>query len=223
LPEAAAGETVGRSGEYTAAVLSTHRDRRVSCPLPGAATIRELPLAQAVNLWLRDLALVSSIASEERGKLGFEMRLQVQGVRRPLDPTTVGVGISQALPVVVLGLISPPGSLVVFEQPELHLHPDVQAGLADFFLALADTGRQILVETHSEYLVNRLRRRAAERSPHDVPNLVRLFYVERTGAASTVRPVFINGSGAIPDWPAGFFDQSAREVEAIVRSAIGSE
>jgi hypothetical protein len=218
LPEAAAGDSVGRSGEYTAAVLSAHGRRLVDCPIPGQEISEAVPLEQAVNLWLSALDLLSSVRAEERGKLGYEMQLEVAGVSRALDLTAVGVGVSQALPVVVLGLISPPGSLVIFEQPELHLHPDVQAAIADFFLALTRTGRQLLVETHSDYLVNRLRRRSAEAEGSEVSSLVKVFFVERTGGTSQVREVRIAENGNIHEWPAGFLDRSAREVEAIVEA-----
>jgi hypothetical protein len=113
-----------------------------------------------------------------------------------------------------LGLISAPGSLLLFEQPELHLHPDVQAALGDFFLALSRSGRQLIVETHSEYLVNRLRRRAAEGQP-DVTDLARLFFFQRRDGRSEVTPGVIGANGSMPKWPRGFFDTAAREIEAI--------
>jgi predicted ATPase len=74
----------------------------------------------------------------------------------------VGYGISQVLPVIVQGLLMRPGSVYMVQQPELHLHPDAQAGLADFFLYLAANGIRVVIETHSEYLLIRIRRRLAE-------------------------------------------------------------
>lgn len=217
LPEAASGTSVGRDGEYTAAVLSAHARRSVYCPSPDTREVRQVQLSHAVDEWMAAMSLLSSVTSQERGKLGYELHVRVAGVSRDLDLTTVGVGVSQALPVIVLGLLSPPGSLLLFEQPELHLHPDVQASLGDFFLALARSGRQVIVETHSEYLVNRLRRRAATDSDDDVQKLARLFFFERRGSTSVVRAVRIGPNGSTPDWPRGFLDTAAREVEAIAR------
>jgi predicted ATPase len=217
LPEAASGTSVGRSGEYTAAVLSAHASRIVRSPDPHGGPPRDLPLSAAVNEWVNALGLLSGVRSEERGKLGYELQLAVEGVRRPLDLTTVGVGVSQALPIVVLGLISLPGALLMFEQPELHLHPDVQATLGDFFLALVRSGRQLIVETHSEYLVNRLRRRAATNSKLEVPDIVRLYFFERAGAASKVHSARIGAGGSMSNWPRGFLDTAAREVRELAR------
>lgn len=215
LPEAASGTSVGRHGEYTAAVLSAHAHRRVWCPRPDDTGVDELPLGEAVNRWMTALGLLSSVASKEQGKLGFELLLRIEGVKRDLDLTTVGVGVSQALPVVTLGLLAEPGAMLLFEQPELHLHPDVQAALGDFFIALAASGRQLVVETHSEYLVTRLRRQAAVSTDHNVPDLVRLFFFERRGGESVIGRGHIESGGGIPDWPRGFLDTVARELGAI--------
>jgi predicted ATPase len=217
LPEAASGTAVGRSGEYTASVLSAHAGRMVRSPDPNGGPIRDLPLGAAVDEWMQALGLLSGVRSQERGKLGYELQLNVEGVRRSLDLTTVGVGVSQALPIVVLGLIASPGALLLFEQPELHLHPDVQATLGDFFLALVRSGRQLVVETHSEYLINRLRRRAATNPELGVPDIVRLYFFERTRAASKVQAARIGPGGSMTDWPRGFLDTAAREVREFAR------
>jgi AAA ATPase domain len=218
LPEAASGTSVGRDGEYTAAVLEAHSARRVLAPDPTTGEVHSVPLGESVNAWMAAMGLLSSVTSLERGKLGYEVHLRVEGVERDLDLTTVGVGVSQALPIVVLGLITPPGSVLLLEQPELHLHPDVQAVLGDFFLALARSGRQLIVETHSEYLINRLRRRAVERA--DVHDIVRLFFFRRKGMTSEVSHGQLGTNGAPIDWPPGFLDTAAREIEAIARERL---
>jgi hypothetical protein len=220
LPLAASETSVGRNGEFTAAVLSAHGKTRVWCPSPDGKPARMRPLSEAVNEWVKATELLGSVQSADRGKLGYELHLSIPGVKRDLDLTTVGVGVSQALPIIVLGLIAPIGSLLLFEQPELHLHPDVQANLGDFFLALSRTGRQLIVETHSEYLVNRLRRRAAEDANSEIPEEVRLFFFERDAASSSVVPGRIGPGGRMRNWPRGFLDTAAREVEAIATASV---
>jgi len=215
LPEAASGTSVGRSGEYTAAVLSTYGKRRVSVPMPNGRT-ETVSLGHAVDRWMAELGLLAAVRPRESGKFGYELNVNVEGVEKSLDLTTVGVGVSQALPVVVLGLIAESGSLLLFEQPELHLHPNVQAALGDFFLALARSGRQIILETHSEYLINRLRRRQVTDEEPDAARLVRLFFFERAGATTDVMPAEIGADGSMPAWPQGFLDTAAREVQAMV-------
>lgn len=222
LPLAASERSVGRNGEFTAAVLHAHADSWVQSPNPAGAGARRRHLSDAVNEWVSAMGLLSSVKARESGKLGFELHLAIEGVTRELDLTTVGVGVSQVLPIIVLGLITPPGSLLLFEQPELHLHPDVQASLGDFFLALARTGRQLIVETHSDYLINRLRRRAAADHDSDIPEQVRLFFFAREGASSSVTPARISRGGGMPGWPAGFLDTASREIEAVARAGHAS-
>jgi predicted ATPase len=118
-------------------------------------------------------------------------------------------------------LLADRDTTLVFEQPELHLHPMVQTRLGDFFLSIVLAGKQCLIETHSEYLVSRLRHRAAaEGKTNRVTDNMKIYFVEKKNGASDFRDVNVNEYGAILDWPEGFFDQSAREAEDILRAAM---
>lgn len=135
------------------------------------------------------------------------------------DLTHVGVGVSQVLPIVVSCLLARPDTLLIFEQPELHLHPKVQTLLADFFLAMSMLGKQCILETHSEYLINRLRFRAAAAEAKQLVDTLEIYFVEKTGNQANFRKVKVNEYGAIVEWPDGFFDQSQSEAEEILRAA----
>lgn len=220
---------VGLRGEHTAAVFDLHRQSLVSyvsasnfpAPSPGAAQIapevRHRTLEAAVVEWLQYLGVVDSLTTRDLGNLGHELKVTTAGVSKPHDITHVGTGVSQVLPIVVMCLLAPPDTTLLIEQPELHLHPRVQTLLGDFFLAAAMAGRQVIVETHSEYLVNRLRYRIAAAEGDRVASLVTTYFVEKDAAgASVFRPVGVNRYGAIAEWPKGFFDQSQREIEQIL-------
>lgn len=135
----------------------------------------------------------------------------MHGVER--DLTTVGVGASQLLPVIALVLSATPGAIICIEQPELHLHPAVQSRLADFFLR-ARPDLAIIVETHSEYMVTRIRRRAAE-GALDVGD-VSIFFAEQEGGKTNFRNLKLNVDGNLSDWPAGFFDAQDEDARALV-------
>jgi len=137
----------------------------------------------------------------------------VNGVHR--DLTTIGVGASQLLPVLVAGLTVPVGSIVMIEQPELHLHPKVQSRLADFFL-YARPGVKFLIETHSEYLITRIRRRVAEGKV--VPAIVRVMFAEQHQGATSVRTLGMSEFGDFEVWPDGFFDAQDDDSLEIVRA-----
>ena len=213
---------VGYKGEYTAAVLDLFSNEVVDFVSPSDETfsVSRRELKDAVQAWLTHFAIADSFSTKEEGKLGHRLTIQSKGTSRQLDLTNVGVGVSQLMPIVVMARISDPGSILLFEQPELHLHPRVQQLLADFFLAVTKTGRQCIVETHSEYLINRLRRRIAESDwASDLKEKVGVYFVNHTERGSTFQSIKINDYGAMPDWPIGFFDQGPSESDMILRAA----
>ena len=210
---------VGIKGEYTAAILNLNKNRTTKFIDPATRTEREGSLQDAVVAWLRHMGMLESVSTEEAGKLGYRLTVCAPGLKRELDLTSVGVGASQVLPILVMSLLAPPGTLLIFEQPEIHLHPRVQSLLGDFFLSLGQLGKQCLVETHSEYLVNCLRQRIAEAEDDAVLKLVKIYFVEREGSISRFRDVEPNQYGSILEWPVGFFDVGALQAESIIRSA----
>ena len=149
------------------------------------------------------------------------MRVTHREINKKVDLTNVGVGVSQLVPVVVR-LLSEPGAVVLLEQPELHLHPAVQQRLADFLLACAKSGRQLIVETHSEYLVSRLRLRIAQDMEDRLLSMVSFIFVERDKQGQThYNVVSPNRFGGLdPEAPKGFFDQTPQESQDILRAAI---
>jgi len=133
--------------------------------------------------------------------------------------TEVGFGVSQILPIITLGLLSPTDSILIFEQPEIHLHPRAQAGLAEFLLCLARTGRRILVETHSDHLINRLRRRAAEDETDTFGAMVNILFVTpptTDGEGAKIERARINKYGDIENWPPSFLADAAQDARAIM-------
>ncbi|HRI93137.1 MAG TPA: DUF3696 domain-containing protein [Accumulibacter sp.] len=133
----------------------------------------------------------------------------------------VGIGISQVLPVLVSAFGSE-NAIVAIEQPEIHLHPALQAELGDVFIdaALGGRGNTFLLETHSEHLILRLMRRiretSDERLPEGLPPVrpedVSIVYVEPTMEGAVVRQLALDEEGSLIDnWPGGFFEEGFRE------------
>lgn len=210
---------VGTKGEYAYAVLHRDADREIVCPLASGGTAR-MPLRSAVNHWLDAFGLAAGIETVDRPRLGLEPQVAVSGVGRPLDMTAVGVGVSQLVPVLVMGLHAVPGTVLIIEQPELHLHPAMQQSLADFLLACVRSGRQVIVETHSDHLVTRLRRRIAEDEHDEVLDLVGLVSTERRDGATRFRQLETNRFGGFDEWPAGFFDQGSVDAQRLLRAGM---
>ncbi len=139
----------------------------------------------------------------------------------PVSHRDVGIGVSQVLPVLV-SAYAWKESLLAIEQPEIHLHPALQAELGDVFVESAlDGGNTFLIETHSEHLLLRIMRRMRETSSGDLPDGalavrpedVMVLFVEPDGSQSIVREMPLNERGElVKAWPGGFFEEGLREI-----------
>jgi predicted ATPase len=211
---------LGVAGEYSAAVLHAQAKTTVLMPTPEGRGTRR-PLSEALDFWLQEFGLAENARSRDQGRMGIALSVTPRGIDREVDLTSVGVGVSQVLPVILLCLLAEPGTLVILEQPELHLHPKLQQDLADFLLACTRAGRQLVIETHSEHLVNRLRYRIAADETDETHGLIRLVFAENEGGVTSYREPEINPYGGLgEDWPAGFLDLTARESQDLVRQAL---
>ena len=140
----------------------------------------------------------------------------------PVSHRDVGIGVSQVLPVLV-SAYAYTGKLIAIEQPEIHLHPALQAELSDVFLesALGGAGNRFLIETHSEHLILRILRRIRETTDGELPEGamavtpadVSVLYVQPGPAGAEVIHLPITPDGDFEQlWPDGFFDERAAEL-----------
>ncbi len=228
LVSAADPNDIGLRGEHTALILDLHKNKEVEY-IPSKnfqksrieQSVVSQSLEDAVIDWLKYLGVADSVASQDQGKLGHELKVSSLNSNDSHDLTHVGVGVSQVLPILVMCLLADRDSTLVFEQPELHLHPRVQSLLGDFFLSMALCNKQCLVETHSEYLIDRLRFRiAATPMENDLTDKAKIYFVDNQSQSSTFCEVNVNEYGAITNWPEGFFDQSQQQAEAILKAAV---
>lgn len=211
---------LGVAGEYSAAVLHAQANTNVLMPTPDGRGVRRR-LSEAVDFWLQEFGLAENARSRDQGRMGIALSVTPKGIDREVDLTSVGVGVSQVLPVILLCLLAEPGTLVILEQPELHLHPRLQQDLADFLLACTRAGRQLVIETHSEHLVNRLRYRIAQDETDETHDLIQLVFAENDRGITSYREPEINTYGGLgEDWPAGFLDLTAKQSQDLVRQAL---
>jgi predicted ATPase len=211
---------IGVRGEYAAAVLHARAREIVTCPMAEGG-FQRIPLGEALNLWLSEFGLATRVEAKDLGRLGMSLTVAPTGGSRLIDLTSVGVGVSQVLPVILLCLLSRSTSVILLEQPELHLHPAMQLKLADFLLACSESGQQIIVETHSEHLVNRLRRRVANDSTKTLSRSIGLLFAEQKNGVSQYRATAISESGGLSQgWPEGFLDVGSNEASEFISEAL---
>jgi hypothetical protein len=175
-----------------------------------------------VNEWLLRLevpykvAVIPATAGPTASLLGDLVAITLEDLRSgvTVTPADVGFGVSQVLPIVV-ELLARANSVVLIEQPETHLHPRLQARLADLLIdstSAAGLGNQAIVETHSEHLMLRTQRRIREGAL--APGDVSVLYVDQTpsGQAKVTRLRLDSNGDFLDEWPGGFFDDRLDEM-----------
>lgn len=217
--------SVGQMGEYAvAAILAAQGEGRRLNRKGGGRT---KDFAEFIAAWLKDLGVIHDFALRPvaKGRKEYEVLVKTHARSPEVKITDVGFGISQVLPALVQAFYCPPHSTVWMEQPEIHLHPQVQAELADVFISatLAREGGtprdvQLIVESHSEHLLNRLQRRVAEGmvAPEDVA----VYFCRRTGSATELEPLQLNMFGEIENWPEHFFGDEMADIAGRTLAAI---
>jgi hypothetical protein len=170
--------------------------------------------------WLKELGLVHDFSVQP---ITPESNLYRVWITRgpgaaPVLITDVGFGVSQILPVLTICYFVPEGSTILLEQPEIHLHPAVQSGLADVFIDFVKRrGVQLVVESHSEHLLRRLRRRMAEEQL--APERVALYFAREAQGASRMSPLEVDEFGNIRNWPPNFFGDEMGDLAAMAEAA----
>jgi predicted ATPase len=216
-------EHVGIKGEKTIEAILAGQDRTFNVK-PGE---RRKSLPEVVAGRLRAMGLIRDFKVVPLGRHRKEYEVLVRtGAHMPdVKLTDVGFGVSQVLPVVVECFYVPPQSVVILEQPEIHLHPRVQAELADLFvdaIRAREDGEprrcQFVIESHSEHFLRRLQRRIAEEalSADDAA----LYFVHTERSRARLEALDVDSFGNIRNWPRGFFGDEMEDLVARTQAQV---
>jgi hypothetical protein len=212
-------EGVGSRGQNTIPALLAAREQGKMISR-GKGRKRQT-VDERVADWLRKLDLIDSfvLRTIAPNRKEFEVRVKRFASSSEVSLTDVGFGVSQILPVLTLCYYAPEGSTIILEQPEIHLHPSVQAGLADVFIDVVKTRNlQVIVESHSEHLLRRLQRRIAEEKLP--PEKMALYFIVMEASASKIEALSLDAYGNISNWPKNFFGDEFGELAAMTEAAM---
>ena len=216
-------EHVGTNGARAVEALLASSDRWFNFRPKQRYRLLETVVAQ----WLQDMQLIDSFKIRQIAKKRkeYEVLIQTQHNGPEVKLTDVGFGVSQVLPVIVECFYVPARSIVIFEQPEIHLHPRVQADLADLFIAAIhareyneERGIQLIVESHSEHFLRRLLRRIAEEELDNEE--VALYFCEPDSQGADMKQLETDKYGNIRNWPEGFFGDEMGDLAAMTEAAM---
>jgi predicted ATPase len=222
-------------GSNFASILWTLRKRKVTYVFPDGRQAEAALPEMTLNLLNEVLHLPQKVTVQPVGDRDDVLEVLVETLarfeRKPGEPAeplqvpigAVGLGYNQILPVIVQGLLTPPGAILVVEQPEIHLHPDVQARLVQFFIGLARSGRTVLIETHSSHMIDQLCLEIVKDRDYQLEEKARIFFIHPADAendSSRIEPVKVDSYGVIQNYPANFLPDVVQTYEHIVREGF---
>lgn len=206
-------ENVGTSGEYTAQYLNKNQGLKLKGKgfLPNY-DVNDCTLGEATNIWLKYF----NMSNYDISATDFEtLKVNISSD----NIINVGFGISQVLPILVSGLNMNTESLLLLEQPEIHLHPKAQMSMGDFLVGMANKNKCVIVETHSDHIINRVVRRIMDGTIDK--NIVAIYFVENLEGKATINKIKIDMIRGVYDAPSEFFTQFASESSEIFK--VGME
>ena len=216
-------ESVGYAGEYTVSAVLASKNRKLNLGYKR----HNKSLEEIIALKLKQMGLIEEFKvnplSKERQE--YEVKIQTKGSQGWVDLPDVGFGLSQVLPVLVQCFYAAHDSIIIMEQPEIHLHPKAQSALADVMIDVinsrengSDRNIQLIIETHSEHFLRRLQRRIAE----DVipQEKVAAYFANIDKTPAQLEPLQIDVFGNILNWPENFFGDEMEDITEQSKAAM---
>jgi len=204
---------LGKYGEYTAHYLSMFGEKLIKFDNLLHSKTSSKMLYQQVNAWLSEISPNVHLTSYYQPDLNLANQTfkfsTKSGFTNEFKPVNVGFGLTYALPIIVSLLTAWENDLLIIENPESHLHSKGQSKIGELMALAAQNGVQIIVETHSDHILNGFRV-ATKRKNIDAEK-IRIYYFDRDGDNDAhycriLQPV-IDQDGRIDEWPDGFFDE----------------
>ena len=209
---------LGARGEHTVNFLRHHQDDEVPAAvrLPDAAGAT---LIQQAEAWLGHLCpgvnlSATGVEGTDTVRLSYSFGTAGLSSSNRYRPTNVGFGLTYVLPIIVACLSVVPGSLVLVENPEAHLHPRGQSAIAGLIARAAAAGAQVIVESHSDHVLNGLR--LAVRQQILAAHQLKLLYFSSAGGVKRVDSPSVSSDGKLSHWPSGFFDEWDNALDQLI-------
>jgi len=201
---------VGARGEFTANLLYKEQDKLVDdrlCLGEDAKT-----LITQTEAWLSKMFGGAKLEIPSSKSSVLELLFNTNSSKDRFKPANVGFGFHSVLPIIVSGLIAKEGEILIVENPEIHLHPRAQSELTKFLAKVSSCGVQVLVESHSDHILNGLQVAVIDKIIGE--NEISVLYFQSDNQEPVVQ-IPIQKDGRIEIWPEGFFDQSNKDLERI--------
>jgi predicted ATPase len=174
-------------------------------------------LPAQVNLWLNYICPDTIVTASPLGAMHSLLKLRNNAVNKDNLAPNMGFGISYAIPIIITGLIAVKGSIVIIENPEAHLHPKGQSNIGYFLGKIASSGIKIIIETHSEHIINGIRRAILSTPKLNSDDVIIYFFNAFNKLENRISKININPNGDLSDFPLDFFDQARQDLFEILK------
>jgi predicted ATPase len=201
---------VGTRGEFTTNLLYKEQDKLVDdrlCLGEDAKT-----LITQTEAWLSKIFGGAKLEIPSSKSSVLELLFNTSASKDRFKPANVGFGFHSVLPIIVSGLIAKEGEILIVENPEIHLHPRAQSELTKFLAKVSSCGVQVLVESHSDHILNGLRIAVLDKII-DSEDLSILYF--QNDLENPVVQIPVQSDGGIEEWPDDFFDQTSKDFERL--------
>lgn len=200
-------------GENTGEILSKYgvslkiSDDRVN------PSIRSFNLEDQVDAWLSFICPGTiGVKVKQQDLNRYQISMRSSAAKKNILAPNIGFGISYSLPIIVNGLIAEKDSVFIVENPEAHLHPKGQSNMGFFLGMVAAAGVRVIVETHSEHIVNGIRKASLHENSLQPENIGIYFFEDFVTNENQTREIIINKSGDLTSFPKDFFDQVGQDM-----------
>lgn len=231
--EVVQNRNIGMNGQYAVHFIETYYDEEVSFEnvlhpksfvedtLIKKITV-DKTLGNQINLWLGEISpgvkVITTSINQDEVLLEYQFEQRTYGRTNRFKPENVGFGITYTLPVVTALLSAKPGALLIIENPESHIHPKGQAKLGELIALVAQNDVQIIIETHSDHIVNGIRVGIKEEKLSK--DKARLFYfkkiVEEQEQYSAITDIVLDKNGTLSEYPENLLDEWTNQLAKLI-------
>ena len=209
----------GIGGEYTAQALYCYNAKRIRFTAPPENDLLMLDISRLDTLMNATKTWADYFGIGEVNIEPFQEMLKLSIAHDNI--VDVGFGISQGLPVIISGLLLNKHETLLLEQPEIHLHPNMQMKMADFLISQAYNKKNIICETHSDHIINRIVRRVMEDKTGNLQNLVKIYFVQGKNVDNPIyKDISIHPVDGLVNAPEEFFTQFGSETIRIAQTGM---
>lgn len=181
----------------------------------------DMRVTSNVSAWMSyimDFNQTINVTEQDKEHVKMKYSVEVNGINAEVSPFNMPFGNSSIFPIVVALMTAPKNSLVVIENPEAHIHPKAQTRMGELLSIAAENGVQVIIETHSDHLLNGVRI-AVKNQQLDENNVeVHFVYADKdTPLLHHTKHMQIHDDGSMEDWPVGFFDEWEESLRTLTK------